>query len=475
MPDFNLREACHVHKNDDGDKFVGIRADANNVSIYFPLGYQLPPITENERELRRDITNLIYVISSFSNHRDKLLSMKRVFASQFVDFPINAYMNIISDYMVRSYYTETEQKFVTSNSGKIDWRKTMRKHQPILQSNGSPIFTKFEVRYITPNDRTLITRVHEYCVYEAFEKLGWLFFQESPRQPQLKLEGNKGMFIRVIRDKMGQTFIDSDRQLFQSMIDMLDYLDEHSPQNHYYFGTENFQTIWERMIDKVFGVKNKKDYFPRAHWRHLRTSGSSTSTDCMALKPDTIMLPADCEKAFVLDAKYYRFGATGNSSHLPPSSDINKQITYGEYVNTNTEFTAEDAVYNAFIMPYNMTPHHRISASHGNILGLSNPYEYVGEAYADWKTRGLSYEYVQAILVDTRSLMREYIGNTKPQIKAMADKILAAYEYHRRITAVATTEDAANAPLPREILTAVADEPTAYTLDTGTAAPDGGH
>ena len=338
-------------------------------------------------------------------------------------------MTVITDYMTRSYYTETEQEFVTSNSGKIDWRRTVKRHRPIIQSNGSPIYTKFEVRSYTPNDNTWITRVHEYCVYEAFQKLGWLFTSESPREPQLKLEGNKNMFIGVIRDKMGRTFKDNDKQLFQSMIDMLNYLDERSPQKRYYFGTDNFEYVWEKMIDKVFGVKNKHDYFPRSHWRYLTMT---TNHDNDALEPDTIMIPPGMGKAFVLDAKYYRYGATGNPRHLPSSSSINKQITYGEHVNKLPDFSGEDAVLNAFIIPYNKTSYDKETAPHGNRLMLNGTYESIGEAYGTWKKEGFSYEVVQGIVVDIRHLMFHYTGNTAPQIKLMADKILSAYEAHRQ-------------------------------------------
>lgn len=439
MIDFNLRDICHVCKNDDGDRFVGIKADADSIAVYFPLGYQLPPITENERDLRRDITHLILVLASFAGQKDKLLLMKKFFAPQSVDFPINAYMIVISDYMTRSYYTETELKYSTSDMGKIDWKKTMRKHQPIIQSNGSPIYTKFEVRNFTPNDRTLITRVHEFCVFEAFQKLGWLFSSETPRQPQMKLAGNKNMFIGVVHDKMGQTFIDNDKLLFQSMIDMLNYLDEKSPQNCYYFGTDNFEYVWERMIDKVFGVKNKRDYFPRSYWRHLpKISTSSHEND--ALEPDTIMIVniQGKRQAFVIDAKYYRFGATGSPSHLPSSSSINKQITYGEYVSTLPEFCGTDSVYNAFLMPYNRSTFDQDKNPHGNFLGLSGELESVGEAHGDWKTRGLSYEIVQGIVIDTRYLMYHYSGDTTPQIKMMADKILESYNHHRLLIATGT-------------------------------------
>jgi hypothetical protein len=247
------------------------------------------------------------------------------------------------------------------------------------------------------------------------------------------------MFIGVVRDKMGHTFIDKDKQLFQSMIDMLNYLDERSPQNRCYFGTDNFEYVWERMIDKVFGIKNKRDFFPRTSWRHLPRSGRSPHEND-ALEPDTIMIldVNGKRRAFVLDAKYYRFGATGNPSHLPPSSSINKQITYGEYVSALPGFNGTDAVFNAFIMPYNRTAYDKEKNPHGNFLGLGGEFESVGEAHGDWKTLGLSYEAVQGIVVDTRYLMYHCSGNTDLQVKQMADKILAAYEQHRALESAAS-------------------------------------
>ncbi len=440
LEDFNLRDICHVCKNDDGDRFVGIKVDADNIAVYFPIGYQLPDVSENERDLRRDITNLILVLSSFTEQKDKLLAMKRQFVPQSVDFPVNAYMTVISDFMTRSYYTETETQYVTSDRGKVDWPKTIKRQKPLIQKNGSAIYSQFQVRNSTPNDKNLITRVHEFCVFEAFEKLGWLFTTETPRKPQLRLEGNKSMFLSVVQDKLGQTFIDTDKKLFTSMIEMLKYLDEKSLQRRYYFGTDNFEYVWERLIDKVFGIKNKRDFFPRTHWSLRDLPGR----DNEALEPDTIMLAEGLQKAFVLDAKYYRYGATRIPAHLPQSSDINKQITYGEYVNTHSTYSAPDAVYNAFLMPYNSVAYDEEHPT-GNRLGLTGRYEFIGEAYGDWKLRGLSYERVQGIVVDIRYLMHNYSGNTAPQIKAMVDKILEAYEYHRGATSkMAAIEPAMN-------------------------------
>ena len=37
-----LKSKCHVNTNEEGDRFVGIKADSENAMVYFPMGYQLP-------------------------------------------------------------------------------------------------------------------------------------------------------------------------------------------------------------------------------------------------------------------------------------------------------------------------------------------------------------------------------------------------------------------------------------------------
>lgn len=84
---FVLRDHCHIDSNEDGDRFVGVKADSSNAMIYFPLGYQLP---EDDDELRRDIKNLFYVLAAFTDKTDRVLHMDKFTAPQTVDFPIQA-------------------------------------------------------------------------------------------------------------------------------------------------------------------------------------------------------------------------------------------------------------------------------------------------------------------------------------------------------------------------------------------------
>lgn len=70
------------------------------------------------------------------------------------------------------------------------------------------------------------------------------------------------------------------------MKNMLEYMDEKSSDKQYFFGTDYFDRIWERMIDKAFGIEDKASYFPRTRWL-LDYGANKVKTP---LYPDSIMI-----------------------------------------------------------------------------------------------------------------------------------------------------------------------------------------
>ena len=95
LVDDDIKKHCHVNSNEDGDRFVGIKADSDNAMVYFPIGYQLP---ETDNEIRTDIKHLIQVLSEFTTSEDRLIAVNKFAAPQSVDFPINAYKSVIEYY-----------------------------------------------------------------------------------------------------------------------------------------------------------------------------------------------------------------------------------------------------------------------------------------------------------------------------------------------------------------------------------------
>ena len=300
------------------------------------------------------------------------------------------------------YYIETDPQFRTDTKGKTSWPRTVREQRALVQKNGFLVFTNMTVRSVTPNANKQITQIHRFCVYEAFEKMGWLYVPFMPDKPGPHPGIKESIYI--LDKKLVATNDDVEQELFNAMRDMLVYIDERSSDKQYFFGTDFFENVWERMIDKAFGVEDKEQYFPRTRW--LLDYGRDKEK--RPLQPDTIMIYGD--KCYVLDAKLYRYGWDPKPEHLPNSADINKQITYGEYIE-QTRRLPNEKLYNAFIMPYN---------KENNLFMLNSNFGNIGEAVSDWKPNVKNYERIQGIVVDTRYLMYNYIGTSDQQKKEMA-------------------------------------------------------
>ena len=70
--DTDLRTRCHVNTNEDGDRFVGVKADSDDAIVYFPAGYQLP---DDTNLLRREILHLFNVLNEFTKNDNRVLQM----------------------------------------------------------------------------------------------------------------------------------------------------------------------------------------------------------------------------------------------------------------------------------------------------------------------------------------------------------------------------------------------------------------
>lgn len=402
---FNIREHCRVNTNEDGDRFVGVKADSENAMIYFPIGYELP---EDDLELKRDIKNLFQILTIFTDKTDRVLHMDKFSAPQSVDFPIQAYLNIINYYLDNngSYYTEKEPIYSINKQGKTDWGKTFKKVQPMIQGN-SYIYLDQVNRTQTPNYNRLITRIHKFCVYESFERIGWLYTLNKPEMPDIVFD--KTQFIAVLNDKFSSTNNDVDKRLFRSMIAMIEYMDDKTIDKQFYFGTDNFESVWEKIIDKYFGIADKDKFFPHANW--TEKYGPSKGKPSSALEPDSIMIYGD--KYYVLDAKYYKYGVYPELgiNALPKSSDINKQITYGNFVKKKV---GNKEVYNAFIMPFNKCK---------NKFAFSNVIGNVAEATGDWIASPKDFEKIQGIVIDVRYLLKNFDGYHGYEQKILSEEI----------------------------------------------------
>ena len=410
---FSLFAACSYNASlSEKDYFVGIKYENESLRINFPLGYKR---ASTEEELKKDVLNLIGVLSSLSDTNESFIQNQKIALKENVVFPIHAYLYLIKDFLTSGYYFEKEVVYTKSSNGKANWAKTARQVKPLLQDD-SVFYTEFITRKVKHNENELISQIHQYCVWESFSKIGWLFSSFVPVKPRIKF--NKSLFLSIIKTKLSQTFNEKTMLLFNYLIDVIEFLDKSSESKNFTYGTNEFEYIWESMVDSAFGEKNKTKYYPHCYWE---IDGKKYSSDQLefkqsALRPDTIMITdkgTENQKTFVLDSKYYRYGESKQLNHLPMSGSIIKQIAYAEYIekkeNRGELKHKSKAIYNAFIMPYESKK-------------ADENMKFVGSAYTDYKTGDKSYYKIKAILVDTRWLIENHNRNDK-MIKELAELI----------------------------------------------------
>ena len=396
MPNNSLKNRIDVVTHDTEDPFVGIKANGGDALVYFPLGYEL---SETDDEIRRDILQLFTILNDFKDTNEGSITDKNHDEMVNSDFPINAYLEIIRYYLENGYYTEVEPVYKTRERGKINWSKTIKQQKPFLSLNSDnctyfPVYTKFTVKLSTPDENKEITRIHQYCVSISFERIGWIFTSFMPPKPEGKFNDERS--LSLLRSKLANTNNDNKKRLFQSMIEMLESIDEKEPTNRYHFGIKKFAKIWEGLIEDVFGTEDKREYYPRAKWKLF--SRPKPYEPNQPLQPDSIMHPKDSENYFVLDAKYYQYGDSGLPKDLPQNTDINKQITYAEYIEEKG-LADRNKIFNAFIIPF----------CRENEEAL--PVKFAAVAVADWKkynSQTPNYMYVLGILMDTRYVITTY-------------------------------------------------------------------
>lgn len=398
MHDLSIRDRCFVNQNREQDTFVGLKCVNEQFSVHFPLGFNIPP---GDKELRKDI---ILLLNTIALATEKKMSdvYKETNQYNYTMLPIQAYIAVIRDYYERGYYKEREIQYLVAKRGIIDWNRTIKTQNPYMQKN-HVFYLDFVTKQNQVNENELISLIHEYCVYESFCKIGWLFTAYVPNMPKIKF--NRKLFKSVLIQKISKTFNDRNRKLFKDLLAIVEYVGDVSSPKDYKFGTDRFEYIWEYLIDKTYGIQEKDEYFPKTSWIIYGKTYENAY-----LKPDTIMLWNG--NIYVLDAKYYKYGMTRRPSDLPESASINKQITYGEYIAEQDKFRKihgdDYKVFNAFLMPF--------AATDCNV-------ENIGLALSNWKTNKKNYEQVQCILVDVKHLMQCVKFYNKALIEEMAEII----------------------------------------------------
>lgn len=384
--------------------FVGVKVFNNVVEVHYPETFDLE--TTDILEKRNRILSLLNAISYakewYKEDDYSMLSAENDSAKALI-----SYLWIINDYLHNGVYRTRERDISRSGKGKIVWKKTLRDF-PIV-SDGNIIYYSL----ITESKESLedtITEIYKFCCEVAFRNIGWLYnlsFSDYSR-----LSFNKVQFLEILNSTLHKTFDDKKKALILNLIRIVNGLSNgYEKDDSYIFGIDNFEYVFERMVNEMFSnIDDISKFNPTGKWQLI---GFDKAIKTSNLRPDTIMVRDN--SVFIIDSKYYRYGYSKNPKHLPNTTSIQKQITYGEFIRSTYKF---DKVYNIFILPYN---------SKLNTFGFTKDIVYFGKGTGDWKDEYDKDHVVYGVFIDLTFLVNKYSVISNEFAENLA-KIIEQYE-----------------------------------------------
>lgn len=399
-----LSELC-INVDNTEDSFVGVKYNKGKIKIIFPIGYDIP---KDESECRKSVINLFKLITL---SREKRLNYEDGgdFSLDSDGLPVDSYMWLLSDYIENGLYSDNEKIYNQQQNGKINWKRTFK--TKFLISNNSLVYLSPVVEK-NSNIKNIITEIHSYCVDKSVDIIGPIYRGISKLnfvKPNLK---RINYYIQLIEKEVLNSFDDRKKLLLYHMKRILLEQIDNGDNPIRSFGVKHFEYIWEYIVNKVFCNIDVEKYYPTTSY-FINNRGTYSPSK---LRPDTIFILNN--KFYIIDSKYYKFGVTGLNKDLPNSDSIQKQITYGEFVNNN--FNLDDKyenIYNAFIIPYNKNK---------NVFSVSNDVEYLGYGICNWKLNDQydpKYLKISIILIDTKYLIDIFFNKNKDAYNLLVENI----------------------------------------------------
>lgn len=375
----------HQVTNKIDDQFVGLKIRNNRIDFYYPQTYNLDRTTlENERN---DILAFLYTISiakGYSSDDEKIES------SHFKNkaLPLPSFLWIIQDYLKSGLYINREKILKKNQRGKVDWKRTLD-GEPII-SKGNVIYNDLIVEIKNEFDNLLV-EIHRYCVKKSLDVLGWLFGIKSSLFIHVTPVNDnlQNIYVDVLKKELNNIFDDYKKEKITHMLKIVEGLNDDLTTSEIVYGVDSYENIYEKIINSIFGNRDASNFYPSAYW-YLKAKDYKEFKSSK-LRPDTILVHN--KTAYILDAKYYQYGFTAEIHHLPETTSIQKQITYGDYIKANMNEYDISEIRNAFILPFN---------KENNVFGYRKNLEYIGFSKTDYR-KGEEHQIIHAFLIDLKS------------------------------------------------------------------------
>lgn len=399
-----ISDIC-INVSETNDNFVGIKYNKGDIRIIFPLGFDIPT---DDNECKKAV-NLLFKIIKLSNEKNLDLEDGGNYKEDSHGLPVDSYLWVLNDYITNGLYSDHETIYEQNQKGKINWKRTFK--TKFLISHNSLIYLNPVVEK-NSNIKNVLTEIHSVCIDKSIDVIGALYSGISKINMVKTTTSRIKYYVQIIEKEMLNSFDDRKKMLLYHLKRILQEQIDNGNNPIRDYGIRHFEAIWEYMVNKVYGDDNISKYYPTTEY-YIEGRDKFIPSK---LRPDTIFIHENI--FYILDSKYYKFGVTGLNKDLPNSDSIQKQITYGQFINNNFNLENEyEDIYNAFIIPY---------CKSNNVFWLNENIEYVGYSICNWE---LSNDYnpkhlkIAIILADTRYVLESYFNKNKKAKEELTSQI----------------------------------------------------
>lgn len=261
---------------------------------------------------------------------------------------------LIGDFLSHGLYRRTITELQVNGTGRVDWRRTISRHQPIF-SQGRPIYVASATRQSTADASNFATMLHLHIVETLSREFGALLDYEPI---SLDLEPVERIDIlpsadeceRRLGDEMRTAFSDRSMQLLNMLAAIVRAREVERGRELTLYGTGSFHHIWEAACGAVCGneVQDWTGVLPAPVWRSANGEAQNAET----FRPDIVAPLTDrTGPLLIADAKYYRASPPPRLSGIPGVNDVAKQVWYKRYLGDTAMLRGFSGIENVFLFP----------------------------------------------------------------------------------------------------------------------------
>lgn len=370
LNDFQINNLLRSTNGTTTINFVGVIVSRNHTLLSFPKHFDHEKLSlEEKKEYAKSIASLLVKGSSTTNPRQTDAKSN--------EFPMDRYLAIVDYYKKYGIYNNKIRVENKANQGRLNWKKTIRKSQKIIQDNGIVFLPVISVK--NKNNSVFLSDCMQFILSYTYEQYSDIlnFLLPYKNFPSDNIFKNFKACVRKLKLIKNKYFKDTEKELIQAMIS---YFEWFSTRNGILaVTTTDFPLYWESMVhiflNKTFsGIENNRiklskepthRFYKQSENTETKENREHSQTQGFSIEFDHLSISDREDEIVLFDSKY-----------MKSISELNyKQAFYYYFLK---EKYPQAVIHNGLIAPTHGAPYDRVHIDRTCIDGVT-----VEKGYSD--------------------------------------------------------------------------------------------